>query len=190
MGFVVLQISGHFGGVYQSHYCASDGAFLFSFVYVMYLNIDSYLYGKQIRSKLGNNLYLWMIFICVHSNRLDLHGCRTMILKSYYSHYLEERIELWSKCCWFDPPVRHSLVHNNVCLLAYNITVDFICIDIVELWCSRSKRECQNETFLFTEGVDFSTFRLLVRRVIHCATNPIWWHTFYVNYMHISYNVF
>ena len=36
LGFVVLQISGHFGGVYQSHYCASDGAFLFSFVYAKY----------------------------------------------------------------------------------------------------------------------------------------------------------
>ena len=30
-GFVVLEISGHFGGVYQSRYCASDGAFLFFF---------------------------------------------------------------------------------------------------------------------------------------------------------------
>ena len=47
-GFVVWEISGHFGGVYQSRYCASDGAFLFSFVYVMYLNIASYLCGKQI----------------------------------------------------------------------------------------------------------------------------------------------
>ena len=36
LGFVVWEISGHFGGVYQSRYCASDGAFLFSFVYVMY----------------------------------------------------------------------------------------------------------------------------------------------------------
>ena len=70
LGFVVLEISGHFGGVYQSRYCASDGAFLLSFVYVMYLNITSYLYGKQIKSKLGNTMCLWMIFICVHLNRL------------------------------------------------------------------------------------------------------------------------
>ena len=62
--FVVWPNSGHFWGVYQSH-CASEGAFLFSFIYVMYLNIASYFYGKQIRSKLGNMLYLWMIFICV-----------------------------------------------------------------------------------------------------------------------------
>ena len=29
----------------------------------MYLDIASYLYGKQIKSKLGTKLYLWMIFI-------------------------------------------------------------------------------------------------------------------------------
>ena len=45
-------------GVYQSRHCASDGAFNFSFVYVMYLNITSYLYGKQIKSKLGNTMCL------------------------------------------------------------------------------------------------------------------------------------
>ena len=48
LGFVVWEISGHFGAAYQSHYCVSDGAFLFSFVYAIYLNIASYLYGKQI----------------------------------------------------------------------------------------------------------------------------------------------
>ena len=57
LGFVVWEISGHFGGVYQSRYCASDGAFLFSFVYVMYLNFASYLCGKQIKSKLGEYDY-------------------------------------------------------------------------------------------------------------------------------------
>ena len=57
-GFVVWEISVHFEGVYQSRYCASDGAFLFSVVYVMYLNIVSYLYGKQIMSKLGNTTSL------------------------------------------------------------------------------------------------------------------------------------
>ena len=70
LGFVVWEISGHFWGVYQSHYCASAVAFLFSFVYVIYLNIASYLYGKQIKSKLWTKLYLWMIFICVRLNRL------------------------------------------------------------------------------------------------------------------------
>ena len=82
LGFVVWEISWHFGGVYQSRYCASDGAFPLSFVYVMYLNIASYLYGKQIKSKLGNTMCLWMIFICVHLNRLGLNECRTRILKA------------------------------------------------------------------------------------------------------------
>ena len=83
MGFVVWEISGHFGGVYQSRYCASDGAFLFSFVYVMNLKIASYFYGKQIKSKMGNELYL-RIFICVRLIRLDLHDCHTMTLKGHY----------------------------------------------------------------------------------------------------------
>ena len=81
LGFVVLEISGHFWGVYKSHYCASAVAFLFSFVYVIYLNIASYLYGKQIKSKLWTKLYLWMIFICVRLNRLHFHECRPMPLK-------------------------------------------------------------------------------------------------------------
>ena len=88
LGFVVWEINGHFRGVYQSRYCASDGAFFFSFVYVMYLNIASYLNEKQIKSKLGNTMCLWMIFICVHLNRLGLNECRTKILnckaKVYY----------------------------------------------------------------------------------------------------------
>ena len=83
MGFVVWGISGHFGGVHV--YPRSDGTFLFCFVYAMYLNIASYLYGKQIKSKVGNKFYLWMIFIFVNLNRLDLHECRTMILKSVTS---------------------------------------------------------------------------------------------------------
>ena len=82
MGFVVWEISGHFWGVYQSHYCASAVAFLFSFVYLIYLNIASYLYGKQIKSKLWTKLYLWLIFICVRLNRLHFHECRPMPLKS------------------------------------------------------------------------------------------------------------
>ena len=82
MGFVVWEISGNVEGVYQSRYFASDGAFLFSFVYVMYLNIAFYLYGKQIKSKMGNKLYLRMIFICERLIRLDLHDCHTMTLKA------------------------------------------------------------------------------------------------------------
>ena len=35
-----------------------QGAFPFSFVCVMYLNIASYLCEKHIKSKLGNKLYL------------------------------------------------------------------------------------------------------------------------------------
>ena len=53
----------------------------FSFEYVMYLNIASYLYGKQIKSKMDKNLYLQMIFICVRLNWLDIHYCHTMPLK-------------------------------------------------------------------------------------------------------------
>ena len=50
-------------------------------VHVMYLNIASYLHGKQIKSKMGNKLYLKMIFICVRLNWLDIHECHTMPLK-------------------------------------------------------------------------------------------------------------
>ena len=64
-GFVVLQISGHFWGVYQSHYCASDGVFLFFFVYVMYLNIASDQYGKQIKPNWGIScICKWFSFVC------------------------------------------------------------------------------------------------------------------------------
>ena len=93
-GFVVWEISGHFGGVYQSRYCASDGTFLFSFVNVMNLDISSYLYGKQIKSKFGNTIHLWMIFICVHLNRLGLNECRTRILKvlSQFSVHLISKL--------------------------------------------------------------------------------------------------
>ena len=55
--------------------------FFFSFVYVMYLNIASHVYGKQIKSNLSNKLYLRMIFIRLHLNRFGLHECRTMTLK-------------------------------------------------------------------------------------------------------------
>ena len=75
--FVLWPNSGHFWGVYQSQYFSSECAFLFSFVYVMYLNIASYLYEKQIKSKLGNKLYSWMIFICVY---LNLPECSSMTL--------------------------------------------------------------------------------------------------------------
>ena len=56
--------------------------FFFYFVYVIYLNIVSYLYGKQIKSRMGNKLYKRMIFICVRLNRLDLHDCHTMTLNA------------------------------------------------------------------------------------------------------------
>ena len=68
-GFVVWDISGHFGGVYQSHYCALDSAFIFFFCIC---NVSRYCF----KSKLGNKLYLWMIYICVHLNRLHLHEKR------------------------------------------------------------------------------------------------------------------
>ena len=71
LGFVVWEISEHFGGVYQSRYCASDGAFLFSFV-------SKYCFWfawKANKVKMGNELYLRMIFICVRLIRLHLHDC-------------------------------------------------------------------------------------------------------------------
>ena len=55
--------------------------YVLSIVYVLYLNIAYYLYGKQINSKLGNKLYLLMIFICVQLNQRDLHECHTITLK-------------------------------------------------------------------------------------------------------------
>ena len=87
-----LQISGHFGGVYQSYPCSSYSEFLFSFVYVMYLSIASYLiFGKQIKSNLGNKFYLWMIFILCTLESAFIHECRTKTLKkcrlvSIYTH--------------------------------------------------------------------------------------------------------
>ena len=64
--------------------------FFFLFVYVMYLNIASYLYGKQIRSRMGNKLYLQMIFICVRLNWLDIHECHTMPLKERFQVRLSQ----------------------------------------------------------------------------------------------------
>ena len=46
----------------------------------MYLNIASYLYGKQIKSKMDNKLYLQKIFICVRLNWHDIHECHIMPL--------------------------------------------------------------------------------------------------------------
>ena len=87
MGFVVWEISGHFGGVYQSRYCASDGAFLFSLAYVMYLNIASYLCGKQIKSTLGNTMCLWMIFFCVHLTMSAVPGPLTDLMCGITVYY-------------------------------------------------------------------------------------------------------
>ena len=44
----------------------------------MYLNIASFLFGKQLTSTFGSKSYLSIIFICVHLNQLDLPECRTM----------------------------------------------------------------------------------------------------------------
>ena len=59
--------------------------FFFSFVYAMYLNIASYLNGKKIKSKMGNKLYLRIIFTSICLNWLDLHDCHTMTLKQSIS---------------------------------------------------------------------------------------------------------
>ena len=77
---VVWPNIGHFWGVYISHNCVSKGAFLFSFVCVMYLNIASYYYGKQRKSKFEKKLYEWMIFLCIHLNHIGLSKCLTMTL--------------------------------------------------------------------------------------------------------------
>ena len=42
-------------------------------VYEMYVNIASYLYGKQIKSESKKKAYLWIIFICKHLILRYLH---------------------------------------------------------------------------------------------------------------------
>ena len=89
--------------------------FSLSFVYAKYLNIASYLYGKQIKSNVGTKLYLLTIFVCVHLNRLGLHECRPRILngenvleiKIYfitiymYIHIITSKhLEGWSATLW------------------------------------------------------------------------------------------
>ena len=107
-GFVVWEISRHFGGVNQSRYCASDGAFLFSFVYIMYLNISSYLCGKQIKSKLGNTMCLWMIFIFVHLKRLGRNECRTRTLNLCNNKYVRPEFH-YTNSANSTPPFRYDL---------------------------------------------------------------------------------
>ena len=48
-----------------------------------YWFLHVYLYGKQMKSQVGNKSYLSMILLFVHLNRLCLHECRTMILKCH-----------------------------------------------------------------------------------------------------------
>ena len=53
--------------IYQSHFSASDGhdgAFLFSFVCVMYLNIASNLYGNEIKSNLRKIVFMNDFHLC------------------------------------------------------------------------------------------------------------------------------
>ena len=121
LGFVVWEISGHFWGVYQSHYCASAVAFLFSFVYVIYLNIASYLFGKQIKSILWNKLYLWMIFICVRLNRPHFHECCPMPLNRFFTYKNGGSYEL------------HSVIITNFqfcghCKLAHDYNLPAECL--------------------------------------------------------------
>ena len=92
-------------------YCASEGTFLFSFVYVMYLNIASHLYGKQIKSILGNTLYLWMIFICVHLNLCYMCECRTMTLNVKHITHLQHAIYIWHFLFRF---ILHNQTTSNV----------------------------------------------------------------------------
>ena len=103
-GFVVWQISGHFWGVYQSHYCASDGTFLFSFVYV-----SKYCFLCVWKANKAKVVFLWMIFIFVHLNRLGLHECRTMILNN-------QSVE--NKPCW-PRDEKHNRKQHFCFLLVY-----------------------------------------------------------------------
>ena len=58
LGSVVWQINGY--KEYIKVIIVHPTVHFFSFVFVMYLNIASYLYGKQIKSKLGTKLYLFV----------------------------------------------------------------------------------------------------------------------------------
>ena len=59
----------------------------FYFVYVRYLSIASYLYRKQIKSKLGNKLFFMNDFLCVHLNMRNMPECRTRILNVKQLHF-------------------------------------------------------------------------------------------------------
>ena len=122
LGFVVREISGHFWGVYQSHYCATAVAFLFSFVYVIYLNIASYLYGKQIKSKLWTKLYLWMIFICVRLNRLHFHECRPMPLKPQTTKFIMSNYNLCTNVRMFLLPEKPVLAVISTMVMCESAT--------------------------------------------------------------------
>ena len=56
---------------------------------------------------------------------------------------------------------------------AAHIIKDFICIDLVELLGTRSKREFQNDKFFPTWRFEPTTFRLQVTRDNHYSTDPI-----------------
>ena len=90
----------------------SEGAFLFSFVYGMYVNIVSYLYGKQIKPKLGNKLYLRMIFICVYLNLCYLCECRTMILK-FISNRSNDDLSFFSIMIYLKIPMSSVQLPSN-----------------------------------------------------------------------------
>ena len=62
--------------------------------------------------------------------------------------------------------------------------VDFLCIVLIELRGTQSKREFQNEEFLPTLGLEPITFRLLFRRDIHCDRDLINQTGLKVNYIH------
>ena len=85
----------------------------------MYLNIASYLYGKQIKSKLGNTVCLWIIFICVHLNRIGLNECRTRILKASahsFKRFTSRLLKLSSSLSFYAPITSdecHAWFHLN-----------------------------------------------------------------------------
>ena len=79
----------------------------------MYPNIASYLYRKQIKSKMGNKLYLRMIFICVRLNWLDIHDCHTMTLKKLFTSKTKLKSFIESLCLKYVVDISYVPKHTG-----------------------------------------------------------------------------
>ena len=69
-----------------------------------------------------------MIFICVHLNRLDLHECRTMILKAKAKAKVTRYIPLETAAIFF---LANLYLKQGIGLVY--VIVDLICMGILEL---------------------------------------------------------